>query len=291
MQGMLARLTCYARLARFHTPAGTLLLLWPTLWGLWAAAGGFPGWKWLALFVAGVVVMRAFGCVVNDLADIQLDKAVARTRTRPLAVGAVSVAEALGVAAFFLLLALGLFLLLPPLARWWCLPALGLAVLYPFSKRVFAMPQAVLGLAFSAGIPIADVAVRAQPPSLTAWLLLTGNFLWIVAYDTVYAMADKQEDAAYGKVRSSALLFGRADVAAVSVLYALCVLWLSATGVLLHYGIAYQVALLACAVCVIKFWQKYRTRAPQACLAAFRANHWFGLFVLAGIIAAHHRPA
>ena len=285
---MKAQVGRYLRLARFDRPAGTLLLLWPTLWGLWAAAQGYPGAKWLMVFVAGVVVMRAFGCIVNDMADRDLDKAVSRTLGRPLASGEVSMREAAALALFFLLLALGLFLLLPPLARWWSVAALALAVLYPFSKRVIAAPQAVLGVTFSAGILVADVAVREAAPSLDAWLLFGGNLLWIIAYDTIYAMADREDDKAYGKIGSTALLFGKRDVVAVSLFYSACLLWLSLAGIILNYGAMYQVALIAAAVSVFKFWQKYRTRLPQACMAAFRANHWFGLFVFAGVVAAHH---
>ena len=285
---MKAQVGRYLRLARFDRPAGTLLLLWPTLWGLWAAAQGYPGAKWLMVFVAGVVVMRAFGCIVNDMADRDLDKAVSRTRDRPLASGEVSMREAAALALFFLLLALGLFLLLPPLARWWSVAALALAVLYPFSKRVIAAPQAVLGVTFSAGILVADVAVREAAPSVDAWLLFGGNLLWIIAYDTIYAMADREDDKAYGKIGSTALLFGKRDVVAVSLFYSACLLWLSLAGIILNYGAMYQVALIAAAVSVFKFWQKYRTRLPQACMAAFRANHWFGLFVFAGVVAAHH---
>ncbi len=285
---MLQRLSAYGRLARFNNPAGTLLLLWPTLWGLWAAARGFPGWYWLAVFVGGVIVMRAFGCVVNDMFDRDLDRVVARTKNRPLAAGAVSFAEAGAVALFFLLLALALWWLLPPLARWGSLAALAIAVLYPLSKRYLPLPQAVLGLAFSSGLLIADMTLRNAPPSLTAWLLFGGNFLWIIAYDTIYAMADKADDLAHGGVGSAALLFGRHDVAIVSILYSLCLLWLSASGLIIGYGASYQVALIAAAVCVIRFWQKYKTRHPQACMAAFRANQWFGLFVFVGIAAAEY---
>ena len=284
----MARLRLYLCLARFDRPAGTLLLLWPTLWGLWAAAGGFPGWRWLVVFVGGVVVMRAAGCVINDIVDRDLDRAVARTKQRPLAAQKLPLTEAVGVAVFFLLLALALWWQLPPLARWWGLAALLLALMYPFSKRFFAMPQAMLGLAFSSGILIADVAVRETAPQAAAWLLLGGNFLWVLAYDTVYAMADVADDAAYGKVGSTALLFGRHAVAIVSLLYTACLLWLSAAGIVLNYNAAYQVALVAAAVCVIRFWQKYKTRRPEACLAVFHANHWFGVFVFAGLAAAYH---
>lgn len=285
---MRRRLWRYLCLARFDRPAGALLLLWPTLWGLWAAAEGFPGWGWLGVFAGGVAAMRAFGCVVNDIADRDLDRQVARTKGRPLAAGEVSLREAAGVALFFLLAAFALWWQLPPVARLWCVAALGAAALYPLSKRHVAAPQLVLGMVFGMGIPIADAAWRNAMPSAAAWCLFFGNFLWIVAYDTVYAMADRRDDIAYGRVGSTAILFGRRDVAAVSLLYAACLLWLAAVGIALGYGIAYQVALIGAAGCVFRFWQKYKTRDARACMAAFRANHWFGLFVFAGIAAAHY---
>lgn len=282
------RLEAYWRLARFDRPAGLLLLLWPTLWGVWAASRGVPDGRWVAVFAGGVAVMRAFGCVVNDMVDARLDAGVARTAGRPLACGRVSRAEAAGVAAVLAAAALGLWALLPGAARGWALAAGGLAVGYPFCKRFMALPQVGLGVAFGFGILVADVAVRgAATPSAAAWGLFVGNFLWVMAYDTVYAMADREGDAAHGGVGSAALFFGRRDVAAVSMLYAACLVWLSGVGVVFGYGVAFQVALMACAGCVFRFWQKYRSRRADACLAVFRANHWVGVFVLAGVGAAH----
>ena len=279
------RLERYWRLARFHRPVGTVLLLWPTLWGLWAVQT--PSLYWVAVFTAGVVVMRALGCVVNDMVDWRLDRQVTRTRSRPLAAGELSHTAAAVFALLLALAALLLWWLLPPPARLWCLAALALALVYPFAKRWLAMPQLVLAAAFSIGILIADMTVAgAALPSAAAWCLFAANMLWVVAYDTIYAMIDRRDDAAVGTVGSSALLFGRRDIALISVLYALCVLWLSVVGIIFHYGIAYQVALIAATVCVIRFWQKYKTRDERACQAAFNANHWFGLFVLAGLVAA-----
>lgn len=285
--GLVARrLLDYARLMRADSPAGSLLLLWPTLWGLWAAAGGFPGWSWLLIFVGGVVGMRAFGCVINDMADRRLDAVVARTKERPLAAGRIGRGEAAVVAVLLLLPMAALWWHLPPVAQAWALLALVIAGLYPAAKRFVVLPQAVLGVAFGFGIPVADAAIHNAAPSLQAWLFFIGNFIWVVAYDTIYAMADREDDRAHGGIYSSALLFGGRDVIIVSLLYAGAVLWLSAVGIILGYGAAYQVALIAAMLCAVRFWQFYRTRRPQACMSAFRANHWFGLFVFVGIAAS-----
>ncbi len=275
----------YLRLARFDRPAGALLLLWPTLWGLWLAAEGWPGWKWLAVFAAGVFMMRAFGCVVNDIADRKLDAAVERTKNRPLAAGRVTVWEAVVVAFVFLFAAFFLWLFLPSLSRRWAFFAVALAAVYPFAKRFLRAPQMVLGIAFGFGIPMAWTAVRNETPGLEVWLLMAGNFLWVFAYDTVYAMSDREGDIRAG-AGSSAVLFGARDVVFVSVFYAAAVLWLSALGIVYDWGVAYQVALIAAMALVFRFYFLYRTRAPERCLAAFRANNWFGAFVFAGFAAA-----
>ena len=280
------RLADYARLARFDRPAGALLLLWPTMWALWVAADGFPGWYWTCFFVVGVVVMRAFGCVVNDITDRRLDAAVCRTRTRPLAARRVSVREAVAVAIVLLLPAVALWLVLPPVARGWALLSLSVALIYPLSKRYVVMPQAVLGVAFGFGMPVAAAAVTGAHPSWDIWLFFVGNFFWIIAYDTIYAMSDRADDRAFGGVHSSALLFGRHDITAISVCYVAAILWLSLCGIIIGYGASYQVALIAAAAAVFRFWAMYKTRDPNACMAAFRANHWFGLFVFAGVAAA-----
>ena len=188
------KLADYLRLIRMDKPAGALLLLWPTLWGLWLAAEGWPGWRWFGVFVAGVVVMRAFGCVVNDVADRNYDPFVARTRNRPLAAGRISVREAVAVGAALLLCAFALWLTLPAIAKWWAVPAAAVAALYPFAKRFVALPQAVLALAFSFGIPMAFAAVRDAHPPAAAWALFLANALWVMAYDTIYAMADREDD-------------------------------------------------------------------------------------------------
>ena len=275
------KLADYLRLIRMDKPSGALLLLWPTLWGLWLAAGGWPGWRWLCVFVAGVVVMRAFGCVVNDIADRNFDPMVARTRNRPLAAGRVGLSEAAAIAAVLLLCAFGLWLALPETAQWWAVPALAIAVAYPFAKRFVSLPQAVLGVAFSFGIPMAFAAVRDANPPPAAWVLFFGNALWVMAYDTIYAMADREDDLKIG-VKSAAIFFGEKDVAAVSFFYALCVSWLSLAGAAMDFNFAYYLALLAAVGFVFYFYRAYRTRLPDSCMSAFRANHWFGAVVFAG---------
>ena len=209
---------------------------------------------------------------------------------RPLAAGRVGMAEAAAVAAFYALLCFGLWLQLPAAGRAWALAGLALALAYPAAKRVMPMPQAVLGVAFGFGILVASATLRGGAPNAAAWLLFVGNFFWVLGYDTIYAMADKEEDRAYGGVGSAALLLerllGKADIKAVAVFYAAAVLWLCGVGVALNYGVAYQVALLAALAASWRFWRLYKTREPRACMAAFYANHWFGAFVFAGIAAA-----
>ena len=279
------QLADYWRLARFDKPIGTLLLLWPTMWGLWLAADGFPGWQWLAIFVGGVFVMRALGCVINDIADRKLDVQVARTKDRPLACGKISIGGAIVFALLLLLLALLSWLALPPLARLWALGGLLFAAVYPFAKRVMPLPQAVLGIAFGFGILISWAAVRDENPAAAAWLLMAANWFWVMAYDTIYAIADRDDDIRAG-AKSAAVWFGKRDIVFVSLFYSAAVLWLSALGLFYDWGVAYQVALLAAMFWVIRLWFWYRLRQPQWCLAAFRANNWFGIFVFAGFVAA-----
>lgn len=283
----MGKLKHYLRLARFDRPIGTWLLLLPTLWGLWVAADGFPGWDWLSIFTLGVIATRAFGCVINDIADRDIDKHVWRTKNRPLANGDISLPQAYAVAAFFLLIAFALWLwALPLYAKIACVIALLLICIYPLTKRFFKAPQFVLGVVFGSGILVADMAINNALPSAQIIWLYIANFFWIVAYDTIYAMADKADDARYGKIHSTALLFGDNDYKIASYLYVATVLTLSFIGIYYHYGIAFQVALIGACLCLFQFWRLYKTRVPAACLAAFSANHWFGLVVLVGIIAA-----
>lgn len=285
------RLLLYCRLARLHQPAGVLLLLCPTLWGLVVAAQGAPPSKWLWVFVAGVVATRSLGCVVNDWCDASLDRHVRRTQNRPLAARAATRVEAAAVGIFFAIIAVWLWWLLPPAARLWSLPAAVFIFAYPFCKRFFVCPQAVLGVAFGFGILIAS-AVFHRTPTGETWCFFAANFLWVVAYDTLYAMSDRADDEAYNashphrRIYSSAMLFGRYDVKVVSCLYAAAIVLLSTTGIVFAYGVAYQVALVAAMVLVFRFYRVYKTRDSAACLAVFRANFLFGLCVLLGIVAA-----
>lgn len=281
-----AQLTEYLRLTRFHRPAGALLLLWPTLWGLWLAAEGFPGWRLLAIFVCGVFASRALGCVLNDFADRKLDAQVARTRSRPLAAKTVSPREAAWVAAFFAAACFALWLMLPSAAMAWGLISLAALAAYPMAKRIIAAPQAALGVAFSLGLFMAFAAVHESfvPPAL-AWQFAAANWLWVMAYDTIYAMCDRADDIRAG-AKSSAILFGRHDLTAVGIFYSLAIFLLSALG-LLHWpdGVAYQTALVAAMLLVFRFWFLCRERDPARCFLAFSLNHWFGAFVFAGLAA------
>ncbi len=282
----MARLGEYFRLARFHSPSGALLLLWPTMWGLWAAAEGWPGWRWFGIFAGGVFVMRAFGCAVNDIADMKLDAQVSRTKNRPLAAGKITRGEAAAVAVFFLLIALALWWQLPRGAKLWALGAAVLACGYPLAKRFFAAPQAVLGAAFSFGIPVAYAAVRDMPPPAEAWLFFAANWFWVFAYDTIYAMCDRKDDLRAG-AKSSAVWLGGRDVLAVGLCYAASVLLLAGLGIwIFPDSVGYQLALIAAMGLVFRFWRLYRLRNPESCWLAFRLNHWFGAFVWAGVAAA-----
>ena len=277
----------YLRLARFDRPAGILLLLWPTMWGVWSAAEGFPGVGWLSVFVVGVCATRAFGASSTISSTAVWIRRFGEPATGRWRQERISLAEAFGVALFFLLIAAALWWwALPPPAKWVAVAGLILTLVYPTIKHFFSMPQLMLGLVFSIGILVADSAIRNAFPSTTAWLFFVGNFFWIVAYDTVYAMADRDDDRRHGKIGSMALFLGKRDIAVVSLLYAAAVLWLSATGLIVGYGAAYQLALVAAMLCVLAFWRLYKTRDPVACLSVFRANHWLGFWVFIGIVAS-----
>lgn len=273
----------YIRLLRLDKPIGILLLLWPTLWGLWFAAGGLPPLPVLLIFVAGVVLMRSAGCAMNDFADRNFDAHVERTNQRPLATGEISSKEALLLAAGLSLLA---FLLILPLNRLVILmsvPALFLAGSYPFTKRFLAIPQAYLGMAFGFGIPMAYAAVQGAVPA-EAWLLLLANLFWSVAYDTEYAMVDRPDDLKIG-IRTSAITFGRFDVAAVALCYAAALGLLAWAGQGAGLGITYYTGLLvALGVALYHLWL-IRGRDRAACFKAFLHNTWFGFAVFAGLFA------
>lgn len=271
----------YLRLLRLDKPIGILLLLWPTLWGLWFAAEGQPPVHILFIFAAGVALMRSAGCAINDYADRDFDGHVERTRLRPLVTGEVSGREALLLAGGLSLLA---FLLILPLDRLVILlsfPALFLAASYPFTKRFFAIPQAYLGIAFGFGIPMAYAAVRGEVP-MEAWLLLLANLFWSVAYDTEYAMVDRQDDLKTG-MRTSAISFGRFDVAAVALCYGAALAILAWAGGRAGLGLAFYSGLLAAAGIALYHLWLIRRRERAACFKAFLHNTWFGFAVFAGL--------
>jgi 4-hydroxybenzoate polyprenyltransferase len=279
------KLRLYLDLIRWDRPAGWLLLLWPSLSALWAAAGGWPGWHLLIVFVLGTILMRSAGCCLNDVADRDFDKHVKRTAQRPVTAGKVSVREALILGAVLALLAFGLVLTTNRVAVAWSFAALAVAIVYPFAKRFFAMPQAVLGVAFSFGIPMAFAAVQQQVPPL-AWGLLIGNLFWVLAYDTEYAMVDRDDDLRIG-MKTSAITLGSWDVAAVTSFYVIhLIIWT----VLLVEGLApwaWFLALLAAVAQIVWHYRLIRERTREGCFQAFRVNHWFGCTVFAGVVAGY----
>ena len=290
------KLRLYLQLIRWDRPAGWLLLLWPTLSALWIAAAGFPGWHLLAVFTLGTFLMRSAGCCVNDVADRDFDKHVKRTAERPVTRGAVSVTEALLLGAVLALLAFGLVLTTNAVTIVWSFAALAITLAYPYAKRLVSMPQAVLGVAFSFGIPMAFSAVHgAGPASFSAlynsvpplaWLLLLGNLFWVLAYDTEYAMVDRDDDLAIG-IKTSAITLGRFDVATVMACYAMYLsIWALALAGRLTSWPFYSGILLAAAQAA---WhgRLIRDRSRAGCFKAFRLNHWLGFAVFAGIAAAY----
>ena len=275
----------YIRLLRLDKPIGILLLLWPTWWGLWFAAGGLPPLSVLLIFTAGVVLMRSAGCAINDYADRDFDAHVARTSARPLATGEVSRHEALLLAGGLSLLAFVLILPLNKLVIALSVPALFLAASYPFTKRFFAIPQAYLGMAFGFGIPMAYAAVRGEVP-MEAWLLLLANLFWSVAYDTEYAMVDRPDDLKIG-IRTSAITFGKFDVAAVALCYAATLGLLAVVGRGAGLDAPFYAGLaVAAGVALYHLWL-IRGRDRGACFKAFLHNTWFGFAVFAGLFLAY----
>jgi 4-hydroxybenzoate polyprenyltransferase len=275
------RLDAYERLMRLDKPIGILLLLWPALWGLWLAAYDVPDYDNLAIFIVGVVVMRSFGCIVNDYADRRFDPHVERTRDRPLAAGEVSPREALALAAFLLLLAFLLVLQLNPLTVMLAFIALPLAVIYPFLKRVFSFPQAWLGIAFGFSIPM---AFAAQHGSLmkVAWVLMIANLFWAIAYDTEYAMVDRDDDVKLG-LKSSAILLGRHDVPGVMIAHALFLLVMAGVGYERQLGALYFAGLLVAAGLVGYQYRLIRERGREGCFRGFLNNNWVGFAIFAGL--------
>lgn len=281
------RLRVYMRLTRFDKPIGSLLLLWPTLWGLWFAAEGFPNLLILLIFILGVVLMRSAGCVINDFADRNFDAHVERTQHRPFAQGEVTQKEALLLALFLSILAFLLLLPLNILTVFMSLPAVFLAATYPFTKRFFPIPQLYLGIAFGFGIPMAFAAVQDQVP-MVAWYLLIANVFWTLAYDTEYAMCDKDDDVKIG-IHTSALTFGRFDVAAVLVCHVIFLVLMAGIGAMMGRGVWFLCGLVAAGMFMLVQFRMIKTRDRQACFRAFLANNHVGLVVLLGLMADYAR--
>lgn len=289
---MAPKLQLYLDLIRWDRPAGSLLLLWPTLSALWIAGDGFPGWHLTTVFVLGTILMRSAGCCVNDVADREFDRHVKRTAERPVTRGAVSVGEALALAALLALAAFGLVLTTNPATIMLSYAGLMIAIGYPYAKRLFSLPQAVLGVAFSFGIPMAfaatqggnawtaDAVVVAVP--WQAWALLVSNLFWVLAYDTEYAMVDRDDDLKLG-LRTSAIAFGRFDVVAVLLCYAAYLAAMVAIGRVKAMGPLYYAGLFAALCCVLWHWRLIRGRDRSLAFRAFLHNHWLGLAVFAGI--------
>ena len=279
------RINAYEKLIRLDKPIGILLLLWPTLWALWLSSRGHPDWAIVWIFILGTVLMRSAGCAINDYADRNFDARVARTRERPLAAGKIKPMEALIVAVVLLLASFALVVNLNTLTIKLSVVAAIIAAIYPFTKRFFAVPQAVLGLAFGFGIPMAFAAHTNHVP-WAAWILLAANVFWAIAYDTEYAMVDREDDRKIG-IRTSAITFGRHDVAAVigcHALFLLIMAWIgrSLSGWYFYLGLAVAAGLVA------GQYRMIRDRNPAGCFRAFRHNNWIGAAIFAGIFASFY---
>ena len=281
---MREKISLYLDLIRWNRPAGWLLLLWPTLSALWVASGGFPGWHLLAVFTLGTILMRSAGCCLNDVADRDFDKHVKRTAERPVTSGRIGVKEALLLGAVLALIAFMLVLTLRTETIAWSFVAMAVAVAYPYAKRFVAMPQAVLGVAFSFGIPMAFAAVTGEVPSI-AWALLLGNLFWVLAYDTEYAMVDRDDDLKIG-MKTSAITLGQWDVAAVMFFY---VAFLAVWGVVLDAS-EKPLLLVGLAVAALQaawhFWL-IKDRSREGCFKAFRLNHWVGFAAFVGVALSY----
>jgi 4-hydroxybenzoate polyprenyltransferase len=280
-----ARIDLYERLMRLDKPIGTLLLLWPTLWALWIAAEGKPHSIVVVIFALGTLLMRSAGCVVNDVWDARFDAHVARTRDRPLAAGEIGRGEALLLAALLALMAFGLVLVFNPLTVALSVVALALAVTYPLTKRFLALPQAYLGIAFGFGIPMAFAAQLNAVPA-TAWWLLAANVCWAIAYDTEYAMVDRDDDRKIG-IRTAAITLGRHDVAGVMACYAATLAILAYVGARERLGWPYYAGLAVAAGMMVHHYRLIRGRGRDGCFEAFRHNNWVGAAIFAGIVAAY----
>jgi 4-hydroxybenzoate polyprenyltransferase len=280
-----SKLKLYLDLIRWNRPAGWLLLLWPSLAALWVAADGFPGWHLVAVFTLGTILMRSAGCCVNDVADRDFDKHVKRTANRPVTSGRLGVKEALAVGVVLALCAFGLVLTTNAATIAWSFAALAVTLAYPYAKRFVSMPQAVLGVAFSFGIPMAFAAVQGQVPWL-AWGLLLGNLFWVLAYDTEYAMVDRDDDLNIG-MKTSAITLGQWDVTAIACFYLFYLLaWVlfldgASRGVWFWAGLLVAMAQVVWHVLLIK------DRTRDGCFKAFRLNHWLGFSVFVGVALSY----
>lgn len=280
-----SRLAVYLDLIRWNRPAGWLLLLWPTLSALWIAAHGFPGWHLVAVFTLGTVLMRSAGCCTNDVADREFDRHVKRTAGRPVTTGAVTVRAALMLGAVLALLAFVLVLSTNTVTIAWSFAALAVTLVYPYAKRYVSMPQAVLGVAFSFGIPMAFAAVQSRVP-LLAWVLMLGNLFWVLAYDTEYAMVDRDDDLRIG-MKTSAITLGRLDVPAIMAFYLVYVaIWALALAEYALGAVFYGAVGVALGQ-VAWHYTLIRTRSRDGCFKAFRLNHWLGFTMFAGIAASY----
>lgn len=279
----LERLQPFIALMRLDRPIGIWLLLWPTLWAVWIAGDGHPSWHIVVIFTLGVVLMRSAGCVINDYADRDFDGQVWRTADRPLASGRLRPHEALQVFAVLVALSASLLLFLNIETFWWSFGALGLATLYPFMKRWTYLPQVVLGAAFSWAIPMAFVAQGKTPDSL-CWLLYAANLAWTVAYDTQYAMADRDDDLKAG-IKSTAILFGELDLFIIGCLQLLCLAGLGAAGQQLQLGWPWWAGLAGVAGLFLWQWRHCRDRERMYCLEAFKHNHWVGMLLFVALLA------
>jgi 4-hydroxybenzoate polyprenyltransferase len=279
---MTTKFRAILELIRFNKPIGTYLLLWPTLGALWIAADGVPNYLLLAIFIAGTFLMRSAGCIINDIADRNVDGAVARTRGRPLVTGALTINEATALFLGFCLSAFVLVLFTNTLTIALSLGGVLIASAYPFAKRYTDLPQLVLGAAFSFGIPMAFSAQREELPS-ALWLLFVGNLLWTVAYDTQYAMVDRQDDTKIG-IKSTAILFGDADRLIIGILQGLSLLTLFMAGRRFELGLTYNLSLLVAASLFVYHQYLIRNREAEACFKAFKHNNWVGLIIFMGVV-------
>ena len=273
------------QLIRWNRPAGWLLLLWPTLSALWVASNGFPGWHLITVFTLGTFLMRSAGCCINDVADREFDRHVKRTAQRPVTTGALSVKQALGAGGVLALLAFALVLTTNVATIAWSFAALAVTLIYPYAKRYVSMPQAVLGVAFSFGIPMAFAAVQSRVP-LLAWALLLGNLFWVIAYDTEYAMVDRDDDLKIG-MKTSAITLGRFDVAGVMLSY---LIFIAIWAVMLQGRAQSALFMIAIGLALLQaLWHGWliRRRQRDNCFKAFRLNHWLGFTVFAGIALSY----